>query len=174
VQLHKSTAHLLYKYCTICRVYNWTALTVTTMKLLLHVQLHHSREIVMLMSFEEGCSRLFEVVCIYRMSHQEVRLFKVFKITTSTKAKHQLHCTTQHPPVTPKLQQTVQCCQHIRRIAMLYFDRAKRHNYNQFTTHCGTRYKSTGLELPTVIPSTSQNVVSQPFKLRKLTQTGSS
>ena len=30
VQLHNSTAHLLYKYCTICTVCNWTVLTVIT------------------------------------------------------------------------------------------------------------------------------------------------
>jgi hypothetical protein len=33
------TAHLLYKYCTVC---NWTVLTVITHKLLLHVQLYNS------------------------------------------------------------------------------------------------------------------------------------
>jgi hypothetical protein len=42
VQLHNSTAHLVYKYCTNCTVYNWTVLTVITHKLLLHVQLHNS------------------------------------------------------------------------------------------------------------------------------------
>ena len=30
VQLHNSTAHLLYKYCTNCTVYNWTVPTVIT------------------------------------------------------------------------------------------------------------------------------------------------
>ena len=44
VQLHNSTAHLLYKYCTNCTVCNWTVLTVITQKLLLHVQLHNRRE----------------------------------------------------------------------------------------------------------------------------------
>jgi len=42
VQLHNSTAHLLYKYCTNCTVCNWTVLTVITQQLLLHVQLHNS------------------------------------------------------------------------------------------------------------------------------------
>ena len=42
VQLHNSTAHLLYKYCTNCTVCNWTVLTVIIQKLLLHVQLHNS------------------------------------------------------------------------------------------------------------------------------------
>jgi hypothetical protein len=40
VQLHNSTAHLLYKYCKNCTVYSWTVLTVITHNLLLHVQLH--------------------------------------------------------------------------------------------------------------------------------------
>jgi len=44
VQLHNSTTHLLYKYCTNCTVCNWTVLTVITHKLLLHVQLHNSAE----------------------------------------------------------------------------------------------------------------------------------
>jgi hypothetical protein len=42
VQLHNSTAHTVYKYCTNCTVCNWTVLTVITHKLLLHVQLHNS------------------------------------------------------------------------------------------------------------------------------------
>jgi hypothetical protein len=42
VQLHNSTAHLLYKYCTNCTVCNWTVLTVITHKLLLHAQLQNS------------------------------------------------------------------------------------------------------------------------------------
>jgi len=42
VQLHNSTAHLLYIHCTNCTMYNWTVLTVITHKLLLHVQLHNS------------------------------------------------------------------------------------------------------------------------------------
>ena len=42
VQLHNSTANLLYKYCTTCTVCNWTVLTEITQKLLLHVQLHNS------------------------------------------------------------------------------------------------------------------------------------
>ena len=42
VQLHNSTAHLLYKYCTNCTVGNWTVLTVNTQKVLLNVQLHNS------------------------------------------------------------------------------------------------------------------------------------
>ena len=42
VQLHNSTAHLLYKYCTKCTVCNWTVLTVITQMLLLYVQLHNS------------------------------------------------------------------------------------------------------------------------------------
>ena len=42
VHLHKSTPHLLYKYCTDCTVCNWTVLTVITQKQLLHVQLHNS------------------------------------------------------------------------------------------------------------------------------------
>ena len=46
VQLHNSTAHLLYKYCTNCTVCNWTVLTVITHKLVLHVQLHNRRETV--------------------------------------------------------------------------------------------------------------------------------
>jgi len=42
VQLHNSTAHLLYKYCTNCTVCHWSVLTVITQKLLLHVQLYNS------------------------------------------------------------------------------------------------------------------------------------
>ena len=42
VQLHNSTAHLLYKYCTNCTVCKWTVLTVITQKLLSNVQLHNS------------------------------------------------------------------------------------------------------------------------------------
>jgi hypothetical protein len=42
VQLHNSTAHLLYKYCTNCTVCNWTVLTAITHKLPLHVQPHNS------------------------------------------------------------------------------------------------------------------------------------
>jgi hypothetical protein len=38
VQLHNSTAHLLYKYCTNCTVYSWTVLTVITHELFPHVQ----------------------------------------------------------------------------------------------------------------------------------------
>ena len=41
VQLHNSTAYLLYKYCTNWTVCNWTVLTVITQKLLIHVQLHN-------------------------------------------------------------------------------------------------------------------------------------
>jgi len=44
VQLHNSTAHLLYKYCTNCTVCNWTVLTVITHNLPLHVQRHNSTE----------------------------------------------------------------------------------------------------------------------------------
>jgi Pyruvate/2-oxoacid:ferredoxin oxidoreductase delta subunit len=66
VQLHNSTAHLLYKYCTNCTVYNWTVLTVITQKLLLHVQLHKNRETAKLITSELECSRLFDIVCIYR------------------------------------------------------------------------------------------------------------
>jgi len=42
VQLHNSTAHLLYKYCTNCTVCNWTVLTVIKQKLLLQVQMYNS------------------------------------------------------------------------------------------------------------------------------------
>ena len=41
VQLHNSTAHLLYTYFTNCRVCNGTVLTVITQKLLLLVHLHN-------------------------------------------------------------------------------------------------------------------------------------
>jgi hypothetical protein len=43
-QLHTSTAHLLYKYCTNCTVCNWTLPTVITQTPPLHVQLHNRRE----------------------------------------------------------------------------------------------------------------------------------
>jgi len=42
VQLHNSTEHLLYKYCTNSTVCSWTVLTVIKMNLLLHVQLHNN------------------------------------------------------------------------------------------------------------------------------------
>ena len=42
VQLHNSTSHFLYKYCTNFTSCNWTVLKVITQKLLLHVQLHNS------------------------------------------------------------------------------------------------------------------------------------
>jgi hypothetical protein len=59
VQLHNSTAHLLYKYCTNCTVCNWTVLTVITQKLLVHVQLHNSTQTLQMMSSKLQCSRLF-------------------------------------------------------------------------------------------------------------------
>ena len=73
VQLHNSTAHLLYKYCTNCTVCYWTVLTVITQKLLLHVQLHNRTDTVNLMSSEVDCSSFF--VCIFRLSYHEVWAF---------------------------------------------------------------------------------------------------
>ena len=45
VQLHNSTAHLLYIYFTNCRLCNGTVLTVITQTLLLHVQLTTAHDI---------------------------------------------------------------------------------------------------------------------------------
>jgi hypothetical protein len=59
VQLHKSTAHLLHKYCTNCTVCNWTLLTVIKQKLPLHIQLHKRTQTVQLLFSEVQCSRLF-------------------------------------------------------------------------------------------------------------------
>ena len=59
VQMHNSTAHVLYKYCTFC---NWTVLTVITHKLPLHVQLHNKRATAKVMSSELRCKRLFEMI----------------------------------------------------------------------------------------------------------------
>ena len=42
IQLHSSTAYLIYKYCTNCILCNWTILRVITHKLLRHIQLHNS------------------------------------------------------------------------------------------------------------------------------------
>jgi hypothetical protein len=57
VQLHNSTAHLLYKYCTNCTVCNWTILTVITQKLLLlHVQLHSTFTVQILYSLQLSCT----------------------------------------------------------------------------------------------------------------------
>ena len=69
VQLHNSTAHLLYKYCTNCTVCNWNVLTVITQKLLLNVQLHNSTQSVQLMSSEVQCSRLFDITFTYTDVH---------------------------------------------------------------------------------------------------------
>ena len=68
VQLHNSTAYLLYKYCTNCTVYNGNVLTVITQKLLLHFQLHKTHT-VKLLSSEVQCCRLIDIVCLYTDNH---------------------------------------------------------------------------------------------------------
>ena len=80
VQLHNSTAHLLYKYCTKCTVCNRTVLTVITQKLQVHVQLHNSTAHLLykMYSLQQNCtySNYTEaaVTCSAAQQHRTVQL----------------------------------------------------------------------------------------------------
>jgi len=87
------STHLLYKYCTVC---NWTVLTVITQKLLLHVQPHKRTERVQLLSSAMQCGVLFDIVCVYRQSYPEIRLFKEIRMIKN--ALPHPHNATQHSP----------------------------------------------------------------------------
>jgi Pyruvate/2-oxoacid:ferredoxin oxidoreductase delta subunit len=83
VQLHNSTAYLLYKYCTNCTVCNWTVFIVITHKLVLHVQLHNST------------AYLLYKYCTYCA----VCNLTVLRVITYTLLLHvQLHNSTAHLP----------------------------------------------------------------------------
>jgi len=91
VQLHNSTAHLLYKYCTNCTVWNWTVLTVITQKLLLHVQLHNSTA-HLLYKYCTNCT-----VCNWTVltviTHKLLLHVQLHKSTTHLLYKYCTNCT---------------------------------------------------------------------------------
>jgi len=62
VQLHNSTAHLLYKYCTNCTVSHWPVLTLTTLNLMRDAQLHNTTQLsslYFLKCSDDGCLILY-------------------------------------------------------------------------------------------------------------------
>ena len=53
-------------------------------RLHIHVHLHNSTQTVKLISSGVEYSPLFEIVCVHRQSHQEIRSFKLTLLAAST------------------------------------------------------------------------------------------
>jgi hypothetical protein len=93
--LHNNTAHLLYKYCTNCTVYNWTVLAVITHNLPLHVQPHNTTKSLQLIPSEVQSSPLFYITPLSVHIHSVMSLDQTVQINT-TATKHNDTCSQHH------------------------------------------------------------------------------